>query len=173
MTWQALLGISCITYVLSQLLQRTFLKEKTTDPIAFAIVFQLAVGVIIGVYAQIKGFAIPETYTSYVPNLILTGVLYASGNFFLYKSLKNTPISEFTIVFSTSTFWTILGAVILLGEHFSLQHAIGTTLIMISLLIVFKSSQAIRFRNGHINGLIAAFLYGVAFVNDAYLLKSI
>jgi drug/metabolite transporter (DMT)-like permease len=172
MSWQILLGISILTYVISQILQRVLLKEESTDPLAFAIVFQLFVGVVIGVYAMIKGFSFPANVYSLLPHLFLTLVLYGVGNIFLFKSLKAIPISEFTILFSTSTLWTIVGAVIFLHEKFLLPHILGTLLILTSLFFVFKPSSKMKISRGHIHSLIAAGLFGFAFVNDAFVLKT-
>jgi drug/metabolite transporter (DMT)-like permease len=174
MSWQLLLGISIVTYVVSQILQRVLLKEKTTDPMAFAIVFQFMVGALIGMYAIMQGSIFPSNLVLYVPNMILMTILYGGGNIFLYKSLKIIPISEFAILFSTSTLWTIVGAVLLLGERFSTLHFVGTILIMMSLVITFKTSKKFHlFGHGQTLCLIAAAMFGLAFVNDAYVLKDI
>lgn len=174
MSWQILLVISILTYVFSNVLQRVLLKEKSTDPIAFAIVFQLLVGILIGAYAIVNGSTFPSNLTSFIPNLVLMTILYGGGNVFLYKSLKIIPVSEFAILFSTSTLWTIMGAVVLLGESFSLRHFVGTVLVMMSLLIVFKTSKKFQlFGYGQTLCLLAAAMFGLAFVNDAYVLQHI
>jgi drug/metabolite transporter (DMT)-like permease len=172
MSWQILLIISVVTYVISNVLQRVLLKEDSTDPIAFAILFQFLVGTIIGLYALVRGIEFPANLTTLLPNLLLMAGIYVAANIFLYRSLKITPVSEFTILFSTSTFWTIIGAIILLGESFTKVHFVGTLLILGGLLIVFKTSKKMKLSKGHVGALVSAALFGLAFVNDAYVLKS-
>lgn len=171
MSWQILLAISVITYSISVLLQRALLKNNESDPVAYSIVFQLLTGVLIGIYAAFKGFATPNLI-SLIPNLILMTILYAAGNFFIFSALKIIDASEFTIIFATRSLITIIGAIIFLKESFSSQQALGTILIIISVVLVSWKKHKFTFGKSFIFSLLAALSFGLAFINDAFIINS-
>jgi len=103
MIWQPLVLISVLSYSVSVLLERVLLKNEKSDPIAYSVVFQLVVGLIVLAYALIKGFSVPNLYPI-LPNLILMTFLYGVGNILIFNSLKVGEASEFTIVFATGVF---------------------------------------------------------------------
>lgn len=171
MSWQILLSISVVTYSVSVILQRVLLRDNKSDPIAFAIVFQLITGSIIGVYAFAKGFSVPN-FSLYFYNFILTIFLYSASNIFIFKSLKLTEASTFTIFFATRAFWSIIAAFFFLKESFSTQYFFGTVLIFVSIILVSFKSYNLRFNRGELYALIAALFFGIAFVNDAVILRT-
>lgn len=171
MSWQILVVIATISYSISVVLQRVLMKDKDSDPIAFSIVFQFLVGILIGIYACIKGFSLPNL-TPFIPNLILVGVFYGLGNMFVFKALKTIDASEFTIVFASRTIWIVLGAIIFLKESFSLQQTIGTLLIIGSIVLISWKKKKIALGSGIWTALLAAVFMGAGFTNDAFLVSS-
>lgn len=171
MTWQILLFISVVSYSFCVLLQRVLLKNDKSNPIAYSIIFQLFTGICIGIYALFTRFSLPSNLFSLFPNLILTIILYCIGNIFLFKALKLNEASTFTILFSTRVFWIVLGSIIFLKEAFTLQHIFGTTLVIISIILVMGKKKLFTFSKGLIFALVASALYGLAFVNDAIILN--
>lgn len=171
MNWQLLLAISVFTYAVSVLLQRILLKDDKSDPIAYSVVFQLVVGLVILAYALIKGFSVPNLYPI-LPNLILMTFLYGVGNVLIFKSLKAGEASEFTIVFATKVFWTIAAAILFLGEAFSLRQGVGTLLIMASVILLSWKDRRFKLSKGGLFGLGAALCFGLAFANDAFILRN-
>lgn len=170
MNWQILVAISVITYSISVLLQRVFLKNDKVDSVAFSIIFQLATGLLILVYAILRGFSVPNL-VPLIPNLILTIILYGAGNVLIFKALKVVEASEFTIVFATRTIWTITAAILLLGEHFSLSQVLGTLLILSSLILV-SWRKGLKPGSGVLLSLTAAAFFGLAFINDAFIIRN-
>ena len=136
MTWQLLLTISVISYSLAILVQRILLKDKESDAVAYAVVFQLLTAALISIYVLGHGIKVGPL-ALLLPNLVLMAILYAVGNIFIFKALKLGEASEFTILFTTRVFWTILVAIIFLGERFSTSQFVGTFLIWAS--VVFKA----------------------------------
>ncbi|MDP2873809.1 MAG: EamA family transporter [bacterium] len=171
MNWQLLLAISVSTYAVSILLQRILLKDDKSDPVAYSIVFQLVTGLVILVYALVRGFSVPNLLPI-LPNLILMTFLYGVGNVLIFKSLKAGEASEFTIVFATRVFWTIAAAIFFLGEAFSLRQGIGTLLIIASIILVSWKDKRFRLGKGGLSGLGAALCFGLAFANDAFILRN-
>lgn len=171
MSWQILLAISIVTYAASVVLQRVLLKKENSDPIAFSIVFQLITGIIIYFYTIVNGFIMPDFSTNWL-NFVLMAILYALANVFIFHSLKLIEASKFTILFSSRVFWTVGAAVFFLKETFSFQQLIGTFLIIVSVIMVSWEKEKIRLNRGELFAIIGAALFGLAFVNDAFILRS-
>jgi drug/metabolite transporter (DMT)-like permease len=171
MSWQILLAISVITYSLSVLLQRVLLKNDKSDPVAYSIIFQLMTGIIIGIYATFNGFITPNLIPL-IPNLILMTILYGAGNVFIFSALKIIDASEFTIVFAARALLSIIGAIIFLKENFSSQQVIGTILIISSVALVSWKKHKFSFSKGFIFSVLAATFFGLAFINDAFIINN-
>lgn len=171
MSWQALLATSILTYSFSIILQRILLKDEKSDPVAYSIIFQLLVGTLIGIYALFHGFKIPNLIPI-LPNLVLMTILYGAANILIFSSLKLIEASEFTIIFSSRSLWTIFGAILFLGEHFSIRQAIGTILILTSITLISWKTHKLKFNRGMLFSLVAAVVFGLAFVNDAFIIRN-
>ncbi|MDP1538554.1 MAG: DMT family transporter [bacterium] len=171
MGWQLLVLISVLSYSVSVLLQRVLLKNEKSDPVAYSVVFQLVVGLVVLVYALIRGFSLSNLYPI-LPNLILMTFLYGVGNILIFNSLKIGEASEFTIVFATRVFWTIAAAILFLGEAFSLRQGMGTLLIIASVILVSWKDNRFKLGKGGLFGLSAALCFGLAFANDAFILRN-
>lgn len=170
MNWELLLAISLISYAIAVLLQRLLLKDSQSDPIAYSIVIPLCAGVILSVPLLWKDLAlekIPELW----PNLILMVVLYGASNVFTYNALKRTEASTFTILNASRALWSIGAAVLFLREDFSLRQVVGTCLVIVSVILISWKGQKIKLTKGEIFALLAAFAFGVEFINDAYILQ--
>lgn len=171
MNWQLLVAISVITFSFSTVLQRILLKDEDSDPIAYSIIFQLLVGLIIGTYALFRGVSIPDLQPI-LPNLGLMVLLYGAGNVFIFKALKLGDASDFTILFASRTLWTIIAAVLFLRESFTLNQTIGTFLIIMSVVIVTGKARLLKPAKSHIFALLGAAAFGLAFANDAFILQN-
>ena len=170
MSWQILLLISVIIFSFSTILQKIIMRNEKSDPIAYAIFFQLVTGIIFILFTFIKGF--------HLPNLIpLSGALflmtffYALGNTLTFKAVKLTDASEFTILYSTRAFWGILAAVIFLHESFGLLQLFGSVLVFSSVILVTLHKGNFQFNKGGLYALVAGICFGFGFATDAYLLR--
>lgn len=170
MSWQILVAVSVLTGAVSVLLQRLLLKDKRIDSVAFSIVFQLLNGVLILVYAFIRGFSVPDL-RPLILNLILMTAFYGVGNILIFKALKIVEASEFTIVFASRSLWTILAAVALLGEAFSTRQLLGTLIILLSVAVV-SWQKSFKLNRGLLLSIFAALCFGLAFANDAFIIRS-
>lgn len=93
------------------------MKDDKSDSVAYSIFFQVATGVILTIFAVIHGFQMPNML-AYWLNILLMIFFYAAANIAIFKSLQLIEASEFTVLFVTRSFWTILAAVLFLGEKF-------------------------------------------------------
>lgn len=171
MVWQLLVAISVFTYAFSVILQRVLLKDDKSDPVAYSVVFQLLTGLIIGAYALVRGFSVPDLMPI-LPNLLLMVLLYGAGNAFIFKALKLGEASDFTILFASRTLWIIVAAVLFLQESFTLNQALGTFLIIASVVIITGKAKILKPAKSHIFALIGAAAFGLAFANDAFILRN-
>lgn len=171
MSWQILVAISVVLYSVSVLLQRVILKESNSKPIAYSIFYQF----LIGLFMAIIGFLFADMRLPNLKplsfNLILMAFLYGFSNLFIFKSLKQTEASKFTIVFATRTFFTILASSLLLKELLTGKQFIGVLLIFSGVVLVNLKSARVSFGKGEIFALLGAVCFGLANSNDRYLLR--
>ena len=173
MTWQVLIGLSVISNSISVLLQRVILKESYSRPIAYSIFYQLLIGVLIGVFGLFTSdMSFPNNWKTLLPNLILMVIFYGFGNLLIFKSLKETEASKFTIIFSLRAFFTTFGSFLLLREFLTLNQYIGAVLIFASVVLVSFKSQKLTLKRGELYAFLAALCFGLANTNDRYLLMS-
>lgn len=71
---------------------------------------------------------------------ILMGFAYGFDIFFWYKAIKYTEISTTSIVTSPAPLLTVLLAVIILGDIFTVFHLIGALIIIISIIFIVKKN---------------------------------
>lgn len=145
------------------------LKNDKSDPVAYSIIFQLLTGILIGIYAVFNGFKTPSLIPI-LPNLVLMTFLYGAGNVFIFKALKMVDATEFTIIFASRALWTIFGAILILNESFSIQQALGTILIILSVILVSLKGNKFSLNKGLLYPSLAALFFGLGFVNDALII---
>lgn len=68
------------------------------------------------------------------------GFAYGFDIFFWYKAIKYTEISTTSIVTSPAPLLTVLLAVIILGDIFTVFHLIGALIIIISIIFIVKKN---------------------------------
>lgn len=170
MTWQLLVLISVLSASVATVLQRVLLRENDNATMTYAITFQILTGLLIAVYAVIRGFDL-QLSTLPLPNLIAMIALYTIGTTLLFKALNLIEASEFSILFTARTLWSVVAAYILLQETFSIIQIWGVVLVVTATIIATWSKTRIRFGKGEILASLAALTFGVAFVNDAFILS--
>ncbi len=172
MSWLLLAIIGTIFFSLTILLQRVFLKEGQSNHYAYAVVFQLLVALIVFIYALFMGFNIPS-FTSLSINWSLVILLYAFANLALFRGLQIIEASEASILISSRAIWTMFGAAIFLGEKITYLRVIGTLLVVFGIAIILYRRKEWKFNKGYLLILCSAVLFGLAFTNDAFMLKTI
>lgn len=172
MSWQLLISISVLLYSLSVLLQRLLLKDDKSEPISFSIFFQVGVAIVIGVLVLIIHRAIPIPHMTNISWSVLTmTVLYALANIFIFKSLKTTEASRFTVIFSSKTLFAVLGASLFFGEGLTPTQWVGAVLIILGVAIISIKDFSKKLNVGDLFAILAAVLFGLANTNDRFLVK--
>lgn len=171
MTWLILVIASAIFGSLSRILQKVLLKEKDSEPFAFAFVFQLILAFLFFIYAYLTKSLIFPNLSGLTFNLIIMALFYSLGNILIYNAFKIAEASEASIIFASSTVWTVVSAVIFLGEKLTRNNIIGILLVIAGLIAVNYSKSKWKFNKGHLFALLAAASYGIAFTNDAFIIN--
>jgi bacterial/archaeal transporter family protein len=171
MTWLVLVIISAISSSVSRVLQKVLLKEKDSEPFAFAFVFQLLLALIFFLYTFFTKTLIIPNLSGLFFNLALMAIFYSLGNIFISNAFKLAEASEASIIFASSTLWTVVSAVIFLGDKLSIKNIVGIILVIMSIVIVNYSKSKWKINKGHLYAFLAALMFGIAFTNDAFIIN--
>jgi len=172
MTWQVLISVSILLNAISVLLQRVLLKNDETEPISFSIFFQIGVAVVIGVLVIIMqgGIPLPEM-GNVLWSLFAMTILYAVANIFIFKSLKTTEASRFTVIFASKTLFAIVASTLFFREGLDISQWLGAILIIVGVITVSYQNTKSNLNKGDLFALTAAVLFGLANTNDRFLVK--
>ncbi len=171
MTWQLLISISVLLYSFSVLLQKVLLKNDKSDPISFSIFFQIGVSVVIAILVFITrgNIEIPDLSNIWV-YVLLMALLYGLANISVFKSLKLTDASQFGVIFQSKNLFAILGTSLIFGEVLSTKQWIGSILLLLGVVIVtLQNKTKFKLDKGSLFALAAGLLFGIANVNDKFL----
>ncbi len=171
MEWYWYIVINVFVFSLATTYQRVVLKNSP-DPVVYSIVNGLVGGLILLSYGLYVGFRVPNLQDISL-NLILMSVLLGIGNMLTFSGLKKVDASEFTVLFSTRAIWSVVAAILILGESFSIKQVAGAALIISSVFLVSWKKKSFRLTEGEMLTLAAAALFGLEFVNDTFLLNKV
>lgn len=172
MSWQLLIGISVLLYAISVILQRILLKNDKSDPISFSIFFQIGVAIVIGILVLIMQGRIPLPSLNGIGwSVLAMTVSYALANIFIFKSLKVTEASRFTVIFASKTLFAILASTLFFGEGLTSTKWLGAILIIVGVIAVSIKDTKLNLNKGDLYALIAAVLFGLANTNDRFLVR--
>ena len=172
MSWQLLVGISVVLYSVSVLLQRLLLKDEKSEPISFSIFFQVGVELTIAVLVLLIHGSIPLPDFSEISwSVLIMTVLYALANISIFKSLKATEASRFTVIFSSRTIFAVIATSVVFSETLTINQWFGALLIIIGVIIVSIKETKSKINKGDLLAMIAAVLFGLANTNDRFLVK--
>jgi drug/metabolite transporter (DMT)-like permease len=170
MTWQIILTISVFSISLSYLFQRRLAEKSKINPITLAIGFQLIVGIIIGIFAFIHGFHIPDL-SPILLNLFLMVFLNSVGNITRFSSLKYIELSEFMILFQISVVTTVVISILFLKDKFLPINILGLVFVLSGAILVSWKSQKFALSKGEIFALLSGVCLGAEMANDAFIVR--
>lgn len=171
MNWFVFILFSVLFASVGGIIQKILMKGKKSDSISFSIIFQFICTLFIGVYAFLNGFTFPPI-TQFPLNFLFLAICYTGATLFTMQAFKYTQVSQIAVLGSSSIIWTVLASVFLLGESFTLQQSLGALLVMGAIFLVSYTKSRITLNKGDVYVLLAAFCFGVAVVNDAYILRA-
>ncbi len=164
-------AISSVLFLaIANVLQKVLMKQEDSNALSYATVFQITCAIISGIAAFLNGFVMPPIAQMPI-NFILLGVLYGVGTVFAFKALKTLEASEVTIIAALRSIVTIISAVLLLGDVFNVERAVGTLLILTAIILVAKRNHRFEINKGIIYALGYALCFGLAVTNDVFILR--
>ena len=171
MTWLLLALLSAITSSLTRILQKVLLKDREINPFAFNFVFQILISFLFLLYIIFtKSLAFPSL-SGLVINLILMAVFYGLGNVLTFKALKLAEASEVSVIFASNILWSVISAMFILGEKLTPLKIFGVILVLFGLIAINHTRSQWKINKGHLFALLGAMLFGVAFINDIYIVQ--
>jgi drug/metabolite transporter (DMT)-like permease len=172
MLWKLFIVISITFTATATLIERVILKESESQPIAYAILFEFIIGLLFIVLTLITGrFALPKLQPL-LGNILLMIILYSISSVATFFALKEIEIGKYIIIFSLRSLFTLLGGTLWLHQGLSLIAFVGLLCILGGIFIVSLTQNKISMTKGDIFALIAGASFGLANVNDKFLLHS-
>lgn len=170
MSWITLALLSALFGSIARVLQKVLLSNKQGDAYALGFVFQTIVALIFLIYTIATNSLEFPNITDLWVNLIVMTIFYSLGNIFTFKAFKLADASEVAVIFSSSSIWAIISASVLLGERLKASNYVGILLIVCGIVVINITRSKWKLSLGHLYAAVGAFLFGVAFINDAYII---
>jgi bacterial/archaeal transporter family protein len=167
MSWFHLILICVLFTSIANLLRRVLMKNDKSDPISYSVIFHFLITFFNFFFVLFVGFEFPKISFDLI-FFLAAAITWGACSIFVFKALQLIEASEVTIVSSTRVIITIAGAMLFLGESFTLQKLIGTGIILVSVILVADLKKGFKFNKGLMYTLIMAFLAGLGVVIDAY-----
>lgn len=171
MHWLVIAGLSVFFFSVSSLFQRIAMKQKDSDPVTSAIIFQFLLGTISAIIAFFVGFHWPSIYL--LPYFLLSGIMYATGSILFFNAIKMIEASEMAIIGGAGTLVTLVVSFFFLSERLTLFQWLGALFILTSVILVKFERKNFQFGKGIWFALAGTSCYGLAIVFDGYVLKSV
>lgn len=170
MSWQLLLTISILAGSAGTILQRFLQKDSPINPLVF-IIWPCAIGaILLFSFAIFHGF---DTRWYLLPkfNVLLSMLLYPAANYCYVQSMKRSEASQFSVLFTTRVFWSVLVSIIFLHESISGLILVGALFLFVSCIIaIWEESFSIKNKTA-IFPLLSAMFLGLALANDGIILS--
>lgn len=167
MSWQLLTAISVLSLSVSVLLQRVLIHKDKTNPYAYAVVFQLIVGILLMLFAAIYGFKLPNIQNLLLP-AIISIIFYGAGHIVYAKTLQKVEASAFSVLFASQAIWIMLLGILFFNESLTILQVVGTALIFISIILPVKRFRTIFADKGTLLGLATGLMFGIAITAWSY-----
>jgi uncharacterized membrane protein len=172
MNWELFAVISILTTSIAALLERVLMRDDSSNPISFAIVFQFLLGFITLCFALMFGkFILPHDISMWF-RYIVSALLWAGASVVSLKAMKLLPVGEATIIGTTNAIVSIFLGFLIFGERLANQSIIGILLIFLAIWIVFSKNLSFKSKPGILFALLSAFFGGCAVINDMIILKT-
>ncbi len=172
MSWQILIGISVILGSINSLLHRGLLKNENSDAHAQSVVFTFLVGIFSLIILQVSGRHLSVLQWEQLPIFIAIALISPLVFIFMFKGFKLIGASEHSMLLTSSRVWAILGAILFLKETPTITKLMGALLIIFGVILIEWKKERLKFNNGAIYVLLAAFFIGVAQTLAYFLLRN-
>lgn len=171
MSWLLFVFINIFSLGSVSVLQRSSLRTKNSDPVAYGVLFQLTIAFLLYIFSIFTiGFTLPDLAPIALPLFLMT-VFFTIYNLLIFKAYKLTEASEIAVILATNSLWAIASSLLVLGEVINFKQILGATLIVLGVIVITLKKKRIVFSIGHIYTLIAAIFFGLGFTTNVYIVK--
>ncbi len=166
MSWLLFTAISVLGLSISILLQRVLMHTHKADPVAYTVLFQGLVGVLLAALVLITGFRLPNLDGLWLPALGCI-VLYGLGHIVYAKTLQKVEASVFSILYATHAVWLMVIGLLFFNESLTVWQIIGAVLIFSSVALLVNLRR-LSLDRGTLLGLATGVIFGLAIAMWSY-----
>ncbi len=172
MSWQLLVGLSILLFSINGLLHRVLMKDSKSDPNAQAFMFTTIVGLLGLVIVLFQGGLKSHISLVQLPYFFLIASFTTIGSIFAFKGFKYIEASEHTILLTSSKLWSLIGAVVFLGETLTLRKLVAGVMIVSGVMIAEWRKHKFVVNIGGLYVLLAAASYATGEILSFYILRN-
>ena len=153
------------------LFHRVLMKDSESDPNAQAFMFTTIVGLSGIVIVLFQGGLKSYISLSQLPYFLLIAGFITIGSIYAFKGFKYIEASEHAILLTSSKLWSLMGAVLFLGESPTLRKVVAGVLIVTGVMVAQWRKHKFVINTGALYVLLAAASYGVGEILSFYVLR--
>lgn len=169
--WIFLVITAAVIAAFARIFQKKVMANPKHDSITLSFTFQFLAALIFLFYGLATNtFAIPDLSSVWL-NVLAMIVLYAAGNILSFLAFEFAEASEASILFPTSTIWSVVTALFFLGEKLTQPQVWGIIVMILGIMFTYFEKTSWRFNKGHLFALVSSFFYGIAFTNDIFIMN--
>lgn len=172
MSWQILVGLSILLFSVNGLLHRVLMRDSKSDANAQAFMFTTIVGILGLIIVFFRGGFQSYISLAQLPYFLLIAGFTTIGSIYAFKGFKYIEASEYTILMTSSKFWSLIGAVVFLGESLNLRKLGAGLLIIIGVMIAEWRKSKFVINIGSLYVLLAAASYSAGEILSFYMLRN-
>ena len=170
MSWYSLALISALFASLNSVIQKQALSNKFLNPVTYSIYFQLFISFIYLIIIFYSRDTFVTFSTTDVAHFLLLAFLYGIGNFLVFFTLSKIDASRFVILFSSRALFSFFGFYLFSKVTSSPQALIGILFILMGIIVVNFDGLKVKLSEYDLLAILAGLFYGIANVNDRFLL---
>jgi drug/metabolite transporter (DMT)-like permease len=147
------------------------MRDDESDPYAQTVLFTGLVGMFALVILLFQGGGQNIISLNQLPIFVLITGLSAIGGLLTFKGFKHIEASEHVILLTSSRLWSVAGAIVILGEVFTLRKLLGAGAIIIGVVVTEWQKHKFVINRGALYVLLAAACYAIAEIFSFYILR--
>lgn len=169
--WLVFAILSGISGSIQTILRKSFASDKKVDIVAFGTVFPVITGILLFVYAILTGQYEVPAFSGIELNWVILIVSYSVAATLTNLAFRYADASEISPLTSSGTAWTLLFSYLILDEDITITKIIAIAIIVFGVYILYDKKGKYKWNKGHIFAIMSAVLWGLAFVNDVFIIK--
>lgn len=170
MNWLTLTVISAVTYAVAEIVGK-YVSDEKSEPVYIGIIAAFFTAITSFIFVLFEPLKLPSNPLVYA-GLISSAAVVAIGIVTYYEGLKNSDISEFSLLSRSRILFIVIGGIFFFSERFTLAQGIGGALILLSVFFLTWEGKKFSFGVGARYALITAILFGIGSLLDKAVISS-